>query len=235
MRAIVVIPTYNEQDNLEELINRIFELVPGLHVLVVDDNSPDGTGKLANEFSRKNPDKFFVIHRAKKEGLRWAYLEGFRYVLQKGYEVIVQMDADLSHDPVVLPVFIEQIRSNDLVVGSRYLDGGKVVNWSRSRLLISRLGTRYVRFMTGIPFTDVTSGFKCWKQGALRAICAKELFSNGYLFQIEMLYKAYRMGCKIQEVPIVFYERKKGYSKFNLKIIQEALWGVFKLRSIGSR
>lgn len=230
MRAIAVVPTYNERANLEELVEKVSQSVPGLHLLIVDDNSPDGTGELADELSRRNPDRIFVLHREKKEGLGRAYVEGFRQVLKGDYEYVVQMDADLSHDPSHLPKFFEQIQEHDLVVGSRYLHGISVVNWDLKRLILSKTATNFVRFITGMPFTDATSGFKCWRRQALESIGFEDAVSIGYVFLVEMKYKAYRKGFRVAEVPIVFVERKSGNSKMDWGVIREAIWGVIKLR-----
>ena len=230
MRAIAVVPTYNERANLEELVEKVSQSVPGLHLLIVDDNSPDGTGELADELSRRNPDRVFVLHREKKEGLGRAYVDGFRQVLKGDYEYVVQMDADLSHDPRHLPKFFEQIKEHDLVVGSRYLHGISVVNWDLKRLILSKTATNFVRFITGMPFTDATSGFKCWRRQALESIGFEDAVSIGYVFLVEMKYKAYRKGFRVAEVPIVFVERKSGNSKMDWGVIREAIWGVIKLR-----
>jgi dolichol-phosphate mannosyltransferase len=230
MRAVVVIPTYNERENLRVLVDKIHQHVNSLHILIVDDNSPDGTGQLAEDLSRESEDRLLVLHRDKKEGLGRAYIAGFEYALQNDYETILQMDADLSHDPSYLPAFLERIQRCDLVLGSRYLQGINVVNWDFKRLLLSKSATKYVQILTGMPFSDTTGGFKCWRKGTLDAIGLTDVFSNGYLFQIEMTYRAFRKGLKIEELPIIFYERSLGRSKMNWDIIQEALWGVVKLR-----
>jgi dolichol-phosphate mannosyltransferase len=230
MQAIVVIPTYNEQANLQPLLEKIEQHEKNLHILIVDDNSPDGTGKLAEELRTKNPEHLFVLHREKKEGLGKAYIEGFKWAIKREYEIILQMDADLSHDPSYLPLFLQAIRRHDLVLGSRYLHGISVVNWDLKRLILSKMATFYVQFITQMPFSDVTSGFKCWRREVLEAIGVEEAFSNGYLFQIETTYKAYRKGFKGTELPIIFVERSNGKSKMNWNIIFEAVWGVLKLR-----
>ncbi len=230
MRAIVVLPTYNERANLAELVERIQQFSADIHMLIVDDNSPDGTGELADELSRKNPDQVFVMHRDLKDGLGKAYVDGFKQVLKKDYEYILQMDADLSHDPSHLPAFFEQIESHDLVVGSRYLNGISVVNWDLKRLILSKMATNYVRFVTRTPLTDATSGFNCWRREALEALGFEGFFSSGYVFLVEMKYRAYRKGLKIGEVPIVFVERKSGDSKLDWRVIFEAVWGVLRLR-----
>jgi dolichol-phosphate mannosyltransferase len=230
MRAIVVVPTYNERSNLEELVEKIHQFSADLHVLIVDDNSPDGTGVLADELCRKNPDRIFVLHRAKKGGLGRAYVEGFKQALKADYDYILQMDADLSHDPGHLPRFFEQIQDHDLVVGSRYLQGISVVNWDLKRLILSKMATNYVRFVTGMPFTDATSGYACWRREALEAIGFDDVGSSGYVFLVEMKYQAYRKGFRVTEVPIIFVERKSGDSKLDWRIFVEAVWRVLKLR-----
>ena len=219
MHAIVVVPTYNKRENLALLIEKIENYANNLHILVVDDNSPDGTGKLADELRQEQPDRLFVLHRQKKDGLGRAYVEGFKQALTMGYDTILQMDADLSHDPCYLPRFLEAICTSDLVLGSRYINGISVINWDLKRLMLSKMATRYVQLITGMPFTDATGGFKCWRRATLESIDIERLFSNGYLFQIETTYMAYRKGAKIAEVPIVFTERNLGKSKMNCNII----------------
>jgi dolichol-phosphate mannosyltransferase len=235
MKNVVVIPTYNERENLELLINKIHQYGSDLDVLIVDDNSPDGTGEVAEKLRDQNPDHLFVLHRNKKDGLGRAYVDGFRWALGKSYDVILQMDADLSHDPSYLPRFMEQIDHFDLVLGSRYMHGISVVNWDLKRLMLSKLATAYVRVITQMPFTDTTSGFKCWRREVLESIGVEQAFSNGYLFQIEMTYKAYKQGFRGTEVPIIFVDRSNGRSKMNHGIILEAIWGVLKLRFCGRK
>jgi dolichol-phosphate mannosyltransferase len=230
MRTIVVIPTYNERDNLEELTARIWQHADDAHILVVDDNSPDGTGELADTLSQAHPGRFFVLHRARKEGLGPAYVAGFAASLERDYETILQMDGDLSHAPCFLPALRERGRRCDLVVGSRYVQGINVVNWDFKRLLLSKLASQYARFVLRLPVTDPTSGFKCWRSSALRALQLQQAVANGYLFQIETTYKALRSGATIEELPIIFYERKLGSSKMNWSIIFEAIFGVLRLR-----
>jgi len=230
MRAVAVVPTYNELANLEELVDKLRAVTPDLHILIVDDNSPDGTGRLADELRRKHPDQIFVLHRQSKEGLGRAYVDGFKLVLEEDYEFILQMDADLSHDPAHVPQFLDQIQNYDLIVGSRYLNGISVVNWDLKRLIMSKMATKYVRIVTGIPITDATSGFNCWRREALEAVGFEDAFSSGYVFLVEMKYKAYRKGLKVGEVPIIFVERKQGNSKLDWGVIWEAIWGVLKLR-----
>ena len=230
MRAIVVVPTYNELANLETLVQKLRQYAPDLHILIVDDNSPDGTGKLADQLSASDPNRISVLHRERKEGLGRAYVEGFKEVLKKDYEYVLQMDADLSHDPVHLSDFFDKIQNHDLVVGSRYLKGISVVNWDLKRLVMSKLASNYVRFVTRMPFTDATSGFNCWRREALEAISFQNAFSSGYVFLVELKYKAYRKGFRVSEVPIIFIERKSGDSKMDWAVIWEAFWGVLRLR-----
>ena len=204
--------------------------MPGVHIVIIDDNSPDCTGELAEELARQHPDEIFVIHRQQKEGLGKAYVDAFTQVLKKDYEFILQMDADLSHDPAHLPQFFEKIRDHDLVVGSRYLQGISVVNWDLKRLILSKLATSYVRFLTRMPFSDATSGFMCWRREALESIGFEDAFSSGYVFLVEMKYKAYRKGFRLAEAPIIFVERKSGNSKLDWRVTWEAIWGVLRLR-----
>jgi dolichol-phosphate mannosyltransferase len=230
MRVVAVVPTYNERANLPQLVASIRQHAPGVHILVVDDNSPDGTGAVADELSRNFPDEVFVLHRARKEGLGKAYVAAFRYLADKKYDFILQMDADLSHDPVHLPLFLAIAEANDLVVGSRYLNGISVVNWDLKRLILSKMATRYVRLITGMPYSDATSGFNLWRREALEATGFETAFSSGYMFLVEMKFRAYRRGLRVSEVPIIFVERKSGDSKLSRRILWEAIWGVLKLR-----
>lgn len=230
MKAVVVVPTYNERENLEALVTEIRRQPGNLHILVVDDNSPDGTGDIADRLSADFPGEIRVLHRPHKEGLGRAYVAAFQYALQMDYDIICQMDADLSHSPDYLPSLLQAIRTNDLVLGSRYLRGVNVVNWDFKRLVLSKLATKYVQLVTGMPFSDATGGFKCWRRETLAAIDFDRVFSNGYLFQIEMTCQANRMQFRIAEVPIIFYERNFGRSKIDFSIIFEALFGVVRLR-----
>lgn len=230
MRCLIVLPTYNEHENLRAIIESIQQHAPTGDVVVVDDESPDGTGKLADELSREQPEKIFVLHRPRKDGLGRAYVAGFRFALARDYDVVVQMDADFSHDPSYLPVFFEKIRENDLVIGSRYLQGISVVNWDLKRLILSRAASGYVRSVTGMPLSDATSGFKCWRRETLEAIDLEKIFSGGYLFQVEMSYRTYQKKFRITEVPIIFVERRLGRSKMDWGIIAEAILGVIRMR-----
>jgi dolichol-phosphate mannosyltransferase len=230
MSAIVIIPTYNERENLEHLVSIVFRHMADLHILIVDDNSPDGTGLLADTLVREYAGRLFVLHRPQKQGLGKAYIEGFRFALDRHYNIILQMDGDLSHNPAYLKNFLEGLQHYDLVLGSRYLHGISVVNWDFKRLLLSKTATYYVRLITGLPFTDTTSGFKGWRRETLEQIHLEELFSNGYLFQIETTYEAFHQRLKIGEIPIIFVERDLGKSKMDWRIIWEAIWGVVRLR-----
>jgi dolichol-phosphate mannosyltransferase len=230
MRCLVVLPTYNERDNLAGIVESILHHAPDAHVLVVDDNSPDGTGKLADEINRDQPDKVFVLHRARKEGLGQAYVDGFKFALERGYELIVQMDADFSHDPKYLPAFFEAIQTNDLVIGSRYVEGISVVNWDLKRLILSKAASFYVRLITRMPIADTTTGFKCWRREALMAVGLDRLVSNGYVFLAEMTYRAFRKRMRIKEVPIIFVERRLGRSKMSGNIMVEGILSVIRMR-----
>jgi dolichol-phosphate mannosyltransferase len=233
MNCLVVIPTYNERENLSGIIESIQQHAPSVHILVVDDNSPDGTGALADELSSAQPEKIFVLHRPGKEGLGPAYVAGFKFALARDYEMVVQMDADFSHDPKYLPLFFEKIQDHDVVIGSRYVKGISVVNWDLKRLILSKAATFYVRFVTRMPLTDTTTGFKCWRREALKAIDFERVYANGYVFLAEMSYQAFRSNLRMTEVPIVFVERRLGRSKMDGGIILEGLWGVIRMRLRG--
>ena len=231
MKAIVVVPTYNERENIENLIASVQAQPGNIDVLVVDDNSPDGTGDLAEELAARTPGKVSVLHRDRKEGLGPAYLAGFQHVLANmHHELIMQMDADLSHDPAYLPKFVKAAESYDLILGSRYVKGISVVNWDFKRLLLSKTASRYVRLVTGLPYTDLTGGFKCWRRKTLEGIGLRHVSARGYIFQTEMTYRAYRKGFRVGEIPIIFYERNMGRSKISWPIIVEALFRVGLLR-----
>jgi dolichol-phosphate mannosyltransferase len=230
MKTVVIVPTYNERENVENLVVQIRRQPCDCHVLIVDDNSPDGTGNVADRLATDFPGEVMVLHRPRKEGLGRAYVAALQRVLEMDYDTIVQMDADLSHSPSYLPDLLEAIRTNDVVLGSRYLRGVNVVNWDFKRLVLSKLATRYVRLITGMRLTDATTGFKCWRRETLEALELDRLRSNGYLFQIETTYRAYQMRYRIAEVPIIFYERDFGRSKIDFRIIREAVFGVIQLR-----
>lgn len=230
MSVLIVIPTYNERENLPILIEKLAAQLPEAHMLVVDDNSPDGTGELARALAEIYRGRIFVLHRPGKSGLGRAYVAGFRWALQHEYDTIIQMDADLSHDPAYIAPMLDRIHKCDLVLGSRYVRGINVVNWDLKRVLLSKCASLYVRFVTRMPVTDATGGFKCWRRQTLAALDLEDVFSNGYLFQVETTYKSFRRGVVIQEVPIIFYDRDLGRSKMDWPIIWEAVWGVLRLR-----
>jgi dolichol-phosphate mannosyltransferase len=229
-KAIVIIPTYNESENIKKLIPEILKRTNGeVDILVVDDNSPDGTSDVVREFQKTNQN-IFLMTRLKKAGLGTAYVEGFKFALSKGYQYILQMDADYSHEPKEIKNFLKKIQDFDLVIGSRYKDGVRVLNWPLSRLFLSVFANLYTKYITGMPVRDATGGYKCFRREVLEAINLDKIRSNGYAFQIEMNFKAYKKGFKICEIPIVFTDRVKGKSKMNKKIVFEAAWMVWKLR-----
>jgi dolichol-phosphate mannosyltransferase len=229
LKAVVVIPTYNERDNLERLARQLLSQDPAIHLLVVDDNSPDGTGALADRLAAETC-RVSVLHRAGKLGLGSAYREGFRLALDMGADLVVQMDADFSHDPAILPVFFEKAKESDLVIGSRYLNGVSVVNWPLRRLMLSYFASVYTRVITGLHISDCTSGFKCFRRSALEAIDLDRVRSDGYSFQIEMNYRAVESGFRVTEVPIIFIDRHAGTSKMSKRIVREAVLMVWKLK-----
>jgi dolichol-phosphate mannosyltransferase len=230
MKALVIIPTYNESENVVPLLDRVFaQGLPGVEVLIVDDNSPDGTGAIADRAAAADP-RVHVMHRAAKQGLGSAYVAGFRYALERDYEAVFEMDADFSHNPDSLPEFLRELEQADLVLGSRYLHGVTVVNWPLSRLILSYAANVYSRVITGMRFKDLTGGFKCFRRRILEAIDWERVRSDGYSFQIEITFKAYRKGFRIQEIPILFVDRRAGESKMNQKIVWEAAWMVWRLR-----
>ena len=228
-KILIIIPTYNERENIVLLIPEIRRRVPNAHILVVDDSSPDGTSALVKELS-KSIDTVFVLDREKKEGLGRAYISGFNWALQKEYELIFEMDADFSHSPDYLPDFIKAAENADLVIGSRYISGVNVINWPMSRLLISYFGNRGVQWVAGIPVKDCTSGFKCFHTKVLRSINLNKVGSSGYSFQVEINYHVWKKGFRIAEIPIIFTDRKIGVSKMSTKIVREALVLLWKLR-----
>jgi dolichol-phosphate mannosyltransferase len=232
LKAMVVIPTYNEAENLENIVKAIRDLPVDIQITIVDDGSPDGTGDIADRLVARD-DGVHVIHRSGKLGLGTAYVAGFRYALDHGMEVVLEMDADFSHDPEALPRFLDKIREADLVIGSRYRNGVRVINWSFKRLLLSKMATVYVNLVTGLPggvISDATAGFKCYRRKVLEAIDLEQIHSNGYAFQIEMKYRAFKKGFRLAEIPITFNDRRVGVSKMNQGIIFEALWICWRLR-----
>lgn len=227
-RALVVTPTYNERDNLADLVPRVLALPPSVELLVVDDRSPDGTGEFADSLAQQHA-RIHVLHRDTKDGLGRAYLAGFTWALARDYAWILEMDADLSHNPADVPRLLEAAAHHDLVLGSRYRDGIRVINWPLNRLLLSLAAAAYVRAITGMPFTDPTGGFKCFRRDTLASLDLPTVRSNGYSFQIELTHRAWRQGCRITEVPIIFTDRFCGKSKMSGAIVREALTMVWRL------
>jgi dolichol-phosphate mannosyltransferase len=229
-RFLVVIPTYNERENLPRIVPLVLDEDPRIEILVVDDNSPDGTGRLAEEIASAEP-RVHVLNRSAKDGLGRAYLAGFRWALERRYRLIFEMDADLSHHPDNLPAFIEAAKGADVVIGSRYVGGRvNVVNWPMSRLLISYFGSFYARAITRLPVRDATGGFNCFRREVLQALDLDRIQTTGYAFQIELKFRAYRRGFRLRELPIVFIERETGESKMSKRIVREAVWRVWWLR-----
>jgi dolichol-phosphate mannosyltransferase len=228
-QALIIVPTYNERANIELLIPAVRTVIPGVSVLVVDDNSPDGTAAWVKECAQTTPG-VHVLQRPRKEGLGRAYVAGFRWALERSYEAVFEMDADFSHDPRYLPDFLSAIDECDLVIGSRYVNGVNVVNWPMSRLLLSYFANRYARLVTGLPVRDTTGGYKCFRRRVLESINWRRISSSGYSFQIEVNYVAWKRGFVIREIPIVFTDRQRGESKMSTGIIREALVLLWKMR-----
>jgi len=228
-KSLVIIPTYNEHENIRNIIPDVLKQNESIDVLIVDDNSPDGTGDYVEQISKYN-SRVKIIRRSGKLGLGTAYVAGFRYALLNNYDYIFEMDADYSHDPKDLNRLLAAIKEYDLAIGSRYKGGVNVVNWPMQRLLLSYFASVYTRVITGLPIHDSTAGYKCFKRKVLESINLDEIKSNGYSFQIEMHYKAWKKGFKIGEVPIIFIDREKGHSKMSKKIVYEAIFMVWKLR-----
>lgn len=229
MRTVVVIPTYNERDTIERLINDVLAQDKDIHVLVVDDNSPDGTGEIVDRLS-EGMGRVHVLHRPGKMGLGSAYRQGFAAALAMGADFIVEMDADYSHDPATLPRFLEAMEGCDLVIGSRYLNGISVVNWPIRRLMLSYFANWYTRLITGLRIMDCTSGFKCFHRRVIESIDMSTIRSDGYSFQIEMNYRCVEKGFQVKEIPIIFIDRRSGSSKMSKKIVREAVFMVWKLK-----
>jgi dolichol-phosphate mannosyltransferase len=228
-RALIIFPTYNERDNIEKIVHAVLPLDPRINVLIVDDNSPDGTGELADRLSAAEP-KVHVLHREKKEGLGRAYIAGFRWAIEQQYDFVFEMDADFSHGPEYIKDFLREIQNHDLVIGSRYISGVNVINWPMSRLLLSYFANKYARFVTGLPVRDATGGYKCFRREVLEGIRLDDVHSSGYCFQIEMTMRAWKKHFRIKEIPIVFIDRVAGSSKMSKKIVREAVWKVWLLR-----
>jgi dolichol-phosphate mannosyltransferase len=229
LKALVIIPTYNEADNVSAIIDEALKQDKNLEVLIVDDNSPDGTSKIVEKKQIKNI-KIHLLKRAGKMGLGSAYVAGFKYALEQNFDYIFEMDADFSHDPAVIPDMLKEIKDNDLVIGSRYLGGINVVNWPLRRLMLSFFAAHYVRFITGMPINDPTGGFKCFRRKVLETIDLDKILSDGYSFQIEMNFRTWQRKFKIKEIPIVFTDRRSGQSKMSKKIVREAIFVVWKLQ-----
>lgn len=228
-KTLVIIPTFNELENIRKLIPDVLSQDESIHLLIVDDGSPDGTANFVEDESRMN-ERIHLLKREKKMGLGTAYIAGFKYALTNNYDFIFEMDADFSHDPNELKNFLAAINENDLVLGSRYINGVRVLNWPMQRLLLSFFASIYTRIITGMPIKDATGGFKCFRRKVLESIDLDKIKSNGYSFQIEMTFKAFAKGFKIKEIPIVFTDRVKGKSKMSKKIVREAVTMVWKLR-----
>ncbi|MCA1710510.1 MAG: polyprenol monophosphomannose synthase [Actinobacteria bacterium] len=224
-RVLVVVPTYNERDNLEIIADRLHAAVPAADLLVVDDDSPDGTGKIADELTEQY-DWVHVLHRSGKSGLGGAYVAGFRWAAEQAYDVVVEMDADGSHAPEQLPRLLAALEHADLVLGSRYVPGGEVVNWPKSRELLSRGGNAYTRLLLRLPLQDATGGYRAYRREVLDGLPLGEVASQGYCFQVDLAWQTWRQGHRVVEVPITFVERERGESKMSRKIVAEALWRV---------
>jgi dolichol-phosphate mannosyltransferase len=226
-KVLVIVPTYNEKENLPSIIERVLHH-SGIELLIVDGNSPDGSGQIADTIAAQNP-RVHVLHEPAKKGIGPAYVSGFRWALQRDYEFIFEMDGDISHNPDDIPAFLEAAQNADLVLGSRYKDGIRVINWPLRRLMLSMGAGKYVRLVTGMPFTDPTGGYKCFRRASLQNMNLDAVLSDGYSFQIEMTHKLWREGMRIAEVPIVFRDRIQGSSKMSRKIVFEAFWMVWRL------
>jgi len=229
MKTLIIIPTYNELENLPRLLPEVLSKDESIEVLIVDDNSPDGTAAFVENEMKVN-NRIHLIIRQSKQGLGTAYIAGFKYALQNNFQIIFEMDADFSHDPKEIPRFLDEIKNSDVILGSRYINGVNVINWPLRRLLLSSFANLYTRVITGMPIHDATGGFKCFRREVLEAIDLGRVTSNGYAFQIEMTFKAWKKGFKVKEIPIIFVDRVKGKSKMSKKIVREAVTMVWKLR-----
>ena len=231
--SVVIIPTYNEKENIEKIIRAVFALEKYFHILIIDDGSPDGTADIVKGLMEEEfRDRLFIIERSGKQGLGTAYIAGFKWSIEQGYDYIFEMDADFSHDPHDLPRLYAACHDEggDVAIGSRYITGVNVVNWPMGRVLMSYGASMYVRFVTGVPIHDTTAGFVCYRRNVLEKINLDGIRFKGYAFQIEMKYTAYKLGFKIKEVPVIFVNRVEGTSKMSGGIFSEALWGVIRLR-----
>ena len=231
-RKVVIIPTYNEKENIERIIRKVFSLEGRYHILVIEDGSPDGTGAIVKDLMKEFPDRLFIIERTGKQGLGTAYIAGFKWSVEHGYDYVFEMDADFSHNPDDLPRLYKACSEDgaDLAIGSRYCDGISVINWPIGRVIMSYYASVYVRKVLGMKVYDTTAGFKCYRRKVLETIDLDKIRMKGYGFQIEMKYSTYKLGFKIKEVPIIFVDRKEGTSKMSSSIFGEAFWGVIKLK-----
>jgi dolichol-phosphate mannosyltransferase len=228
MHVLVVVPTYNERETIEPLVEQVLAL--GYRVMIADDGSPDGTGAVADRLAARCPDRVAVLHRSGRRGLGRSYVEGFLRAVDEGADFVCQMDADFSHDPKYLPDLVAAAGNADLVIGSRYLSGISVVNWPLRRLILSTFANRYIQAVTGLTVKDCTAGFRCWRRQTLQRIPLRDIASDGYSFQVEMLFEAVRRGCRVVEVPIVFVERRQGTSKLSRGVVLESLLMPWRLR-----
>jgi dolichol-phosphate mannosyltransferase len=228
-KLLIIFPTYNERENIEKIVHAVLPMDPRVNVLIVDDNSPDGTGEIADKLVKMD-GRVNVLHRAKKEGLGQAYIAGFRWAIERKYDYIMEMDADFSHGPEYIKDFLHEIKEYDLVIGSRYIKGVNVINWPMSRLLLSYFANMYSRVITGLRLRDATGGFKCFRRQVLEAINLDNVHSTGYAFQIEISMRAWKKGFSMIEIPITFVDRMAGQSKMSKRIVREAIWMVWWLR-----
>ena len=228
-KSVVIIPTYNEIDNIKKMITTVMGLYPEISILIIDDGSPDGTAKIVTELQSQYPH-LHLLERSGKQGLGTAYVMGFKWALERNYNYVFEMDCDFSHDPQDIQHLLQAAQENDLVIGSRYINGIRIINWPFRRLLLSYCASIYTRFVTGIPVKDTTGGFKCFSRRALEKIDLNRIISNGYIFQLELNYKIWSKGLRVKEVPIIFYERRDGQSKMGGGIISEALFAVLRLK-----
>ncbi|HUV30990.1 MAG TPA: polyprenol monophosphomannose synthase [Acidobacteriota bacterium] len=228
-RALIIFPTYNERENIEKIVHAVLPLDARIHVLIVDDDSPDGTGKIADQLAAEE-HKVSVLHRERKQGLGRAYIAGFKWAIEREFDFIFEMDADFSHGPEYITHFLREIQNHDLVIGSRYISGVNVINWPMTRLLLSYYANVYTRILTGMPIRDATGGFKCFRREVLQAVDLDSVHSSGYSFQIEVNMRVWKKGFRIKEIPIIFIDRVAGTSKMSKKIMREAMWMVWWLR-----
>ena len=227
-KVLIVIPPYDEKENVRAIASAVNGVEPAADILFVDDNSPDGTGDIVDKMASED-DRIKILHRAQKSGLGRAYIDGFKWALEHGYDYIFEMDADFSHDPAEIPNFLKAAADADLVLGSRYVGGIRIINWPLNRLILSKGAATYVRIVTGMKITDPTGGFKCYRREVLESLELDRVMSNGYAFQIEMTFKALKNGFRVDEIPIIFEDRRSGYSKMESSICSEAFWIVWKL------